>query len=90
ALAARLWPDDHHAVVALPDPRKGEQLVLVTDRAAASREALMAEARATGIPELFLPRTILAVERLPLLGSGKPDYKAIAELVPKLAQASAG
>jgi acyl-[acyl-carrier-protein]-phospholipid O-acyltransferase / long-chain-fatty-acid--[acyl-carrier-protein] ligase len=90
ALAARLWPDDHHAVVALPDPRKGEQLVLVTDRAAASREALMAEARATGIPELFLPRIILPVERLPLLGSGKPDYKAIAELVPKLAQASAG
>jgi acyl-[acyl-carrier-protein]-phospholipid O-acyltransferase/long-chain-fatty-acid--[acyl-carrier-protein] ligase len=90
ALASRVWPDDHHAVVALPDSRKGEQLVLVTDRAAASREALMAAARATGLPELFLPRTILPVERLPLLGSGKPDYKAIAELVPKLAPASAG
>ena len=58
--------------------------------AAASREALMAEARATGTPELFLPRTILTVDRLPLLGSGKPDYKAIAELVLKLAPASAG
>jgi acyl-[acyl-carrier-protein]-phospholipid O-acyltransferase/long-chain-fatty-acid--[acyl-carrier-protein] ligase len=90
ALAARLWPDNNHAVVALPDSRKGEQLVLVTDHATASREALLAEARATGMPELFLPRTILPVERLPLLGSGKPDYKAIAELVPRLVPASGG
>ena len=42
---------------------------------------MLANAREIGLPELFLPRTINHVERLPLLGSGKPDYKAIAELV---------
>ena len=29
---ARLWPEQHHAVVAIPDARRGEQLVLVTER----------------------------------------------------------
>jgi acyl-[acyl-carrier-protein]-phospholipid O-acyltransferase/long-chain-fatty-acid--[acyl-carrier-protein] ligase len=78
---AALWPDRRHAVIALPDARKGEQLLLVTEHTGASREELLAHAREMGLPELFLPRTITHVERLPLLGSGKPDYKAIAELV---------
>ena len=30
-IAAALWPDNHHAAVAVPDERKGEQIVLVTD-----------------------------------------------------------
>jgi len=78
---AALWPERRHAVIAVPDVRKGEQLLLVTEHAGASREELLAHAREMGLPELFLPRTIIPVERLPLLGSGKPDYKAIAELV---------
>jgi acyl-[acyl-carrier-protein]-phospholipid O-acyltransferase / long-chain-fatty-acid--[acyl-carrier-protein] ligase len=78
--AARLWPDRLHAVVALPDMRKGEQLVLVTDHAGATREALLAQARDSGVTELFVPRTILHLERLPLLGTGKLDYAAIGEI----------
>ena len=35
-LAGKVWPDAAHAVVAVPDARKGEQLVLVTTDAAAS------------------------------------------------------
>jgi acyl-[acyl-carrier-protein]-phospholipid O-acyltransferase / long-chain-fatty-acid--[acyl-carrier-protein] ligase len=27
-----LWPDGRHAVVSVGDPKKGERLVLVTDR----------------------------------------------------------
>ena len=32
-MVQRLWPDCGHVVVALPDPRKGEQIVLITDGA---------------------------------------------------------
>jgi acyl-[acyl-carrier-protein]-phospholipid O-acyltransferase / long-chain-fatty-acid--[acyl-carrier-protein] ligase len=67
-------------VVAVPDSRKGEQLVLVTDHAGATREAFQAHARDLGLPELFLPRLVLAVDRLPLLGSGKFDYPAITRI----------
>jgi acyl-[acyl-carrier-protein]-phospholipid O-acyltransferase/long-chain-fatty-acid--[acyl-carrier-protein] ligase len=80
ALAAQCWPDAHHAVAALPDARRGEQLVLVTEAEDASRDALLAAARQAGHDELFVPRTILPVARLPLLGTGKADYPAIAKL----------
>ncbi len=32
ALASGLWPDNTHVCVSLPDPRRGESLVLVTDK----------------------------------------------------------
>src|SRR5205085_2077014 len=66
ACAERLWPESHHAVIALPDPRRGEQLVLVTDRQGAARDALLAAARESGLGELFVPRTILTAAKLPL------------------------
>jgi acyl-[acyl-carrier-protein]-phospholipid O-acyltransferase / long-chain-fatty-acid--[acyl-carrier-protein] ligase len=85
----RLWPDRLHAVVALADSRKGEQLVLVTDEPRASREALLAEARSTGLPELFVPKILVRVDRMPLLGSGKLDYAAVTELARKEAPVTA-
>jgi acyl-[acyl-carrier-protein]-phospholipid O-acyltransferase / long-chain-fatty-acid--[acyl-carrier-protein] ligase len=77
---ARRWPDRRHAVVAVPDARKGEQLVLVTEQPGASRQDLAAHGRELGLPELFLPRQVIVVERLPVLGTGKADYGAIGRL----------
>jgi len=76
ALAASLWPDAVHAVVAAPDARKGEALVLLTTQADATSTALLAHARARGSAEIGVPRIIRVVEALPLLGSGKVDYTA--------------
>jgi acyl-[acyl-carrier-protein]-phospholipid O-acyltransferase/long-chain-fatty-acid--[acyl-carrier-protein] ligase len=76
----RLWPRSHHAVIAQPDPRRGEQLVLVTDHQGASRDALLAAARERGLGELFMPRTIVVVAKVPLLASGKIDYPAVLTL----------
>lgn len=77
AHAARLWPEEAHAAVALPDTRKGERIVLLTTRAGARREEVLAFARTHGIPELSVPRTVLSVEEIPTLGSGKADYPAV-------------
>jgi len=79
--AATAWPENAHAVVAIPDERKGEQLILVTDRQDATREALLAQIRASGGPELACPRDIVVVAEVPMLGSGKTDYPAVAKLV---------
>src|SRR5262249_2233377 len=46
ALAAELWPNAPSAVVALPDPRKGERLLLVTQQKGATRSEFQAFARA--------------------------------------------
>jgi acyl-[acyl-carrier-protein]-phospholipid O-acyltransferase/long-chain-fatty-acid--[acyl-carrier-protein] ligase len=76
ALATALWPDAAHAVVAVPDGRKGEALVLLTTQHGADSPALLAHARASGIAEIAVPRTILIVDALPLLATGKVDYVA--------------
>jgi acyl-[acyl-carrier-protein]-phospholipid O-acyltransferase/long-chain-fatty-acid--[acyl-carrier-protein] ligase len=76
-LAASLWPDARHAVISLPDGKKGERLVLVTDRSDAEASALIAHAKAQGAPELAVPRRIVRTFEVPVLGSGKTDYVAI-------------
>jgi acyl-[acyl-carrier-protein]-phospholipid O-acyltransferase/long-chain-fatty-acid--[acyl-carrier-protein] ligase len=75
-LAAGLWPDARHAVVALADGRKGERLVLVTDCQEADAGKLLAYAQARGAPEIATPRKIVRTTDIPLLGSGKTDYVA--------------
>ncbi|MGH7415101.1 MAG: AMP-binding protein [Candidatus Rokuibacteriota bacterium] len=80
-LAGRVWPPSRHAALSIPDPRRGEQIVLVTEEHAAEREALLQRARADGIAPLAVPRTIVAVDKMPLLGAGKIDYRAARALV---------
>jgi acyl-[acyl-carrier-protein]-phospholipid O-acyltransferase / long-chain-fatty-acid--[acyl-carrier-protein] ligase len=87
-LVARVWPDAAHAVVAVPDPKRWEQLVLVTERADATRAALAAAARESGLPEIFVPRSIVPVPKVPILGTGKIDYVTSGQLASELVRAS--
>ncbi len=79
-LAAATWPDHRSAAAALPDPRKGEQVVLLTERPGARRDELLATARTRGIAEVMVPKAVVVVEMVPLLGSGKTDYPAVQKL----------
>ncbi len=76
-----VWPGHMHAVISVPDPRKGEQLVLVTEKSDASREPLLAYEKAQGIAELMMPKTIRIVDKMPVLGTGKLDYVGVKNLV---------
>lgn len=87
-LAAQTWPDARHAVIALPDPKKGERLVLVTDKLDATPAALVAQAQAVGAPELSVPRKIVRVTEVPVLGTGKTDYVAIQRMAETDARAA--
>ena len=74
ALASKVWPDAQHAVVTIPDMQKGEQLVLLTSQVEAQRSLLLEQARRDGVGELSVPKRILFVKQVPLLGTGKTDY----------------
>jgi acyl-[acyl-carrier-protein]-phospholipid O-acyltransferase/long-chain-fatty-acid--[acyl-carrier-protein] ligase len=80
-LALSLWPDARHAVVAVPDGRKGERLILVTDRTDADVARLLSHAKSLGASELAVPRRIVKASDIPVLGSGKTDYVAIERIV---------
>ena len=80
-LAVGLWPDARHAVVAVPDKKKGERLILVTDHQEAEVGHLVAHAKKLDAPDLAVPRRILHTTEIPVLGSGKTDYVAIARMV---------
>jgi acyl-[acyl-carrier-protein]-phospholipid O-acyltransferase / long-chain-fatty-acid--[acyl-carrier-protein] ligase len=87
-LVARVWPSAMHAVVTIPDAKRGEQLVLITDQAGAARAPLASAARAAGLPEIFIPRAIVPVAKVPILGTGKIDYVSAGKLALDLAAAS--
>jgi acyl-[acyl-carrier-protein]-phospholipid O-acyltransferase/long-chain-fatty-acid--[acyl-carrier-protein] ligase len=80
-LASTVWPDSRHAVVAVADSKKGERLVLVTDRRDAEAGPLTAHAQAIGAPEIAVPRKIIKVPEIPVLGTGKTDYVAVQRVV---------
>ncbi len=79
-IADAVWPEGRHAVVSIPDSRKGERLVLVTDREDAEVAPLAEWARTNGAPELAVPKRIVKVGELPVLGTGKTDYVAIQKM----------
>jgi acyl-[acyl-carrier-protein]-phospholipid O-acyltransferase/long-chain-fatty-acid--[acyl-carrier-protein] ligase len=78
-LAAAL-PDAQHAVVAVPDAKKGEQLVMFTTDAAIDTRKVAEALKPSGTPALMVPRNVIALAELPLLGSGKTDYQALNRL----------
>ena len=79
-VATAAYPEHRHAVVVLPDARRGERLVLISEAPAVTREALVAAAQRERLPELAVPRDVLTIAALPLLGSGKTDYAAVQRL----------
>ncbi len=80
SLAAKVWPGFGHVVVNLPDKKKGEQLVLLTENQKASRDELSAFAKAEGVTALSVPATIIHIDKLPLLGTGKTDFGTAKEI----------
>ncbi len=81
ALAADLWPDAVSAAATLPDARKGERIVLITQREGASRGEFASFAKKRGASDLVVPAEVATVATIPLLGSGKVDFAGVKRLI---------
>ncbi len=73
-LASKVWPDALHAAIAIPDAKKGEQVILLTTIDSADRAALLAQAKNEGYAEIGVPRKVMHIDKMPILGTGKIDY----------------
>lgn len=76
-------PDDVVvAVTAVPDPRKGERLLVAHKPFGQSSLDICRALQSAGIPPLWIPSpdSFFEVESIPLLGTGKVDLKAVEKL----------
>ena len=82
-LATVASPGAAHAASTQPDPARGETILLFTTDMQLSRERLQSAARDGGWPEIAVPRRIIPVDALPLLGTGKIDYVTLKQWAEK-------
>lgn len=68
------------AVTAIPDEKKGEQLVLVTEKNDINSKEMLNYFKEKLYSELWVPKKIVTVDKLPLLGTGKVDYVKVKEI----------
>lgn len=74
-LAMKAWEKAHHAVISLPDTKKGEQIVLITTQKDATLHELTKSTE--GVAAINLPKKILFIDAIPVMATGKTDYVAL-------------
>jgi acyl-[acyl-carrier-protein]-phospholipid O-acyltransferase/long-chain-fatty-acid--[acyl-carrier-protein] ligase len=69
------------AVTSVPDPKKGERLIVMHTELEQSPQAICDHLKSLGLPNLWIPSpdSFLRVAEIPVLGTGKLDLKGLAE-----------
>lgn len=81
-LAMKTWEKGHHAVISLPDTKKGEQIILITTQKDATLHELAKNSQ--GVAAINLPKKILFIDAIPVMATGKTDYVALMKWVNEL------
>jgi acyl-[acyl-carrier-protein]-phospholipid O-acyltransferase/long-chain-fatty-acid--[acyl-carrier-protein] ligase len=70
------------AVTAVPDPHKGQRIIVVPTPLAKSIEEIRDALSTAGLPNIWIPAadSFLEVEQIPMLGTGKLDLKGLQQL----------
>jgi acyl-[acyl-carrier-protein]-phospholipid O-acyltransferase/long-chain-fatty-acid--[acyl-carrier-protein] ligase len=85
-LLQKIMSDDDEkmavAVTAVPDPRKGERLIVFHLPCEKSVDEVLKELTAAGLPNLWIPDhdSFYQVDEIPLLGTGKLDLHAVKQM----------
>ena len=82
------WPDFKHGIVSMHDQKRGEKLVLITDKPDADRAELTKRLKAQGVSNIAIPSQIQVMKQLPLLGTGKVDYPSLIAFIKSIPTAT--
>ena len=87
----KLWPEYTNAILTIPDKKKGEALILITDLddANTSSESKKSKLKSIlrkhilehGLSTLYLPTDIIFCDSIPLLSTGKINYPKLTEMI---------
>jgi acyl-[acyl-carrier-protein]-phospholipid O-acyltransferase/long-chain-fatty-acid--[acyl-carrier-protein] ligase len=89
-IAAAASPSFPHAATARVEVGRGEIILLFTEDPHLRREQLVQTARAMGAPEIAVPRKIVPLRQIPLLGNGKTDYVTLVKMAGDAAPPAVG
>lgn len=79
ALGTALGDESQFTITSIDDEKKGERLVLLI-HSKLDLEMIKIRIKNSGLPPIMQPSSILCVENIPLLGSGKIDFKEAKKL----------
>jgi acyl-[acyl-carrier-protein]-phospholipid O-acyltransferase/long-chain-fatty-acid--[acyl-carrier-protein] ligase len=75
--------DSVHAAVCIEDDKRGEQIVLFTNIKDLTRDKLAKTCKESQLSELYIPKVIITIKELPILATGKLNYRKLVELAKK-------
>ena len=80
----------HLAVVGIPDPQKGERLVVLHETLPIDLDTLYERLKSSGLPNLWIPdrKMFFEVPEIPVLASGKLDLRKARQLALELVTAA--
>lgn len=77
----QLYSGAVQGIITEPDEKKGEQLILITNRAKPSVAELRKFFKEKGFSELWIPKNVIYMKNPPVLGTGKFDYQTAKKLL---------
>ncbi|WP_159991268.1 acyl-[ACP]--phospholipid O-acyltransferase [Pelistega ratti] len=86
-IAQVLNDENQFVAIAVNDEQKGESVVLLV-KSPLSLEEINTRIKSLNIPPIMLPRQVFLIDDIPLLGSGKVDFKGAKQLALKMISTS--
>jgi acyl-[acyl-carrier-protein]-phospholipid O-acyltransferase/long-chain-fatty-acid--[acyl-carrier-protein] ligase len=81
---AMLVDKDHmHAAMHIEDEKKGEQILLFTTSKNLTRDLMLEKIHKRNLPELYLPKYFVHLDDIPVMATGKTNYRALLEMAEK-------
>ncbi len=77
----KVWKGSTNAIIAEKDDKKGEKLVIITDRKEAKIIEITQFFKHEGLSEISIPRIARYMENIPLLGNGKINYVELERII---------
>lgn len=79
-MAVKVDKEEFHAAMHLLDDKKGEQILLFTTSKKVTRDAVKEILEKKGLSAIYLPKHFVFVKEIPVLATGKTNYRKLLEM----------